>query len=149
MSGFGPPTHLTDGIETAHPDALADLLRLVRTTRKEWQDTEAAIESLLATKAGVGQHSTDGGTYIVRQAATKVEWDHDTVRRNILSRARDERILDETTGEYEGEGEAVARIIWTCVPASPSWRVGGLKALGLDPSELRTKIPGRKTVEII
>lgn len=125
-------------------DALAETLLYVRTTRKAWADAEAIVEGRLGLVAGVGQH--DG--YKVRQASERVSWDHDQVRRLVVARALDERKVDPDTGEIEREADAVARAIWACVPGSPSWRVGGLKALGLDPSELRERTPGRLTVEI-
>lgn len=129
--------------KTAHE--LAETLLYVRTTRKQWADAEAVVEAHLATVAGVGQH--DG--FIVRQAAQRTEWEHDRIRSLVVARGRDGRLVDHETGEaLESEGEAVARAIWACVPASPSWRVGGLKALGLDPSELRQRTPGRLTVEV-
>ncbi len=66
-----------------------------------------------------------------------------------MSRALDERKLDELTGEYDSEGAAVARVLEQC--ARPSWRLTPLRELGLDPDEWcevepdgwSIKLPGR------
>lgn len=129
---------------------LVDMLAAVRTSRKAWLAAEQAIETRLAQVAGVGQHEPEPGrAFVVRQAADRVEWDHDELKRAVVARAVQARQPDPETGEIEPEGEAVARAVWACVPASPSWRVAGLKTLGLDVSDYRTKTPGRRSVEIL
>lgn len=134
MSEFSPPDDLYDETAGCSTDELADLLRLVRGTRKEWADLEAIIEADLGLAAGVGQHET----YIVRQSATKTEWEHDRVKDRLVALGRD-----------AGSPSAMAAIIWDCVPKNPAWRVGGLKAHGIEASEYRQRIPGRRTVELL
>lgn len=145
------PGDLIDGLDTQDdPVVLADLLRYARDTRKEWLAAEQAVETRLAEVAGVGQHEpAPGSVFIVRQSAERVEWAHDEVRRAVTTAARQNKQPDPDTGEVLSDWEAVAAAIWACVPGSPSWRVGGLKALGLDASQFRTKTPGRKSVELI
>ncbi len=139
MSDYGPPPDLYDERAEPHPDELRDLLRLVRDTRKEWADLEAILEADLGMSVGVGQH--DG--YVVRQAADKTEWDTDGVKRRIVAEAG--------RGSEDHEPEDVERLvaaIWECVPKNPAWRIGGLKALGIDASDYRTRLPGRFTVQL-
>lgn len=145
------PGDLIDGLDSqTDPVVLADLLRYARTTRKEWAVVEGEIERRLAEVAGVGEHRpATGAPFIVRQSAAKVEWDTDAVRSAVAKAARDQKEPDPLTGEVLSDWEAVANAIWLVVPENPSFRVGGLKTLGLEASLYRTKTPGRRTVEIV
>jgi len=146
---FFPPADLGESYDELGADELADLLRLVRSTRQAWGQLEAVLESELGRKVPAGQHVTTAGKpYQVRKGATSYEWDSADLWRAIVARAADERIVDAETGEYEREGEAVARVLRSCLGATPNWTTTGIRALGLDPSDYRTARGGRTSVQL-
>lgn len=122
---------------------LADLRAAVATLR----DHEAELTDWLAAALGSNTITVDGvGVVQVRHATDRRAWDNDALIRLVIARGRDERRVDESTGEYESEGEAVGRALTEC--ARPSWRVTALRARGIDPSEYCESTPGKTSVVI-
>lgn len=126
--------------------ALADLVAL-RDAQDALKDWEGVLTDFLADRLGrEGHQLPDGRIAQVRRGKDRTEWDHDALIRLVVARGRDERKLDEETGEYEPEGEAVARALMEC--ARPSWRLTPLRARGIDPDEYCASSPGRVSVVI-
>lgn len=144
-----PPDDLTDGIETAHTDVLVDLLRLFKSTSQAWATVAAIVESEIASRTPAGAHATtDGSPFRVRKGATKTEWDTDRLFSVLVARACDERQVDEETGEYEREGDAVGRVLRSCLGKNPGWTATGVRDAGLDPDDYRQQEGYRSTVQL-
>ena len=69
----------------------------------------------------------------VKHSKRYTEWKNEELTAVVVARALDERILDETTGEFEAGFSAVARVLSEC--ARPSWRVTPLRARGIQIDE--------------
>lgn len=85
------------------------------------------------------------GLVEVKRGAKRTKWDHDALSSLVVARALDERKLDESTGEYEREAEAVSRVLRECAAFS-YWRVTKLRERGIDPDEYAETQPGRVSV---
>lgn len=81
------------------------------------------------------------------------DWRHDDLFDLMLARARDERELDEETGEYEDLGVVVIRVLRDCVSVG-GWKLGkaeegtGLRGRGIDPDEFSRVDRGRDTISV-
>lgn len=91
------------------------------------------IEQEVARRSDTKLVEFPGGTAEVKAGAKRTQWDNDLLYSHVVSRALDERQVDEGTGEYEPEGQAVARVLNEC--ARPSWRLTPLRARGIDPDQ--------------
>lgn len=124
---------------------LADAKRLVAAA-KAW---EATIESRLveAMKAGDSwELEIPGlGTVVRRGASSYTRWDHDLLLPRVAKVALDNRAVDGETGEVEAPEKALMRALQQCA-AIGYWRVGALKALGIDPSRYAEKEQGRERI---
>lgn len=144
-----PPDDLTEALEGKHDDELVDLLRLMRDTSRAWSTVAAVVESEIANRNPAGQHATsDGAAFKVRKGATKTTWDTDRLWSALVARACDERLLDEQTGEYEREADAVGRVLRSCLGKNPGWTATGVRDAGLDPDDYRTTEGYRSTVQL-
>lgn len=137
-------TSTTDNFDVDR--AITDLHRL-RTIRQALAMWEGELTDWLADALGRNQVTVDGvGTAEIKRGNDRKQWDNDALIRLVIARGRDERRVDEETGEYESEAEAVGRALMAC--ARPSWRVTALKERGIDPDEYCEKTPGRLSVVI-
>lgn len=99
------------------------------------------VEAAALTLMGEKQVKVEPfGTFESRKKTKRNAWRWDELVPVVVARALDERKLDEETGEYEREAEAVARVMRECVGFS-SGKVRGLEARGLDPAEFCTEEP--------
>lgn len=115
-------------------DDLVRLLCDLRELRAGLAGFAKDVERDLLARADEKKWITPGlGEVQVRRSTKRTEWDSESLTRVVVARALDERILDESSGEYESGAEAVARVLSEC--ARPSWRVTPLRAHGIQIDE--------------
>lgn len=121
----------------------------------ELRDIKAAVTQVARETEALFVDAMDGdkrlvvdglGEVEVKTSVSRTGWDNDALWRLVVARALDERALDEETGEYERESDAVARVLAEC--ARPSWRVTPLKARGIQVDEFCTVDFGAKSVKL-
>lgn len=128
-------------------DDLVHWLAYLRDLKAELATFFGIVERDLMAQAGERRWVTPGiGEVTVRKATKRTEWDSEALTRVIVARALDERVLDESTGEFEASHDAVARVLSEC--ARPSWRLTPLRARGIDPSEFCSERDGGYSVEL-
>lgn len=128
-------------------DELVHWLAYLRDLKAELATFFQTVERDLMAHADERRWVTPGiGEVTVRKATKRTEWDSEALTRVLVARALDERVLDESTGEFEASHEAVARVLSEC--ARPSWRVTPLRARGIDPSEFCAERDGGYSVEL-
>jgi hypothetical protein len=123
-------------------------LRAIKTqvdalTRATENDVADLMPSKMVEVPGVGLLER-------RQGAKKTVWDSDAVLREVVKAA-----IVGPDGELPATVmEAVHVLVEALKAAAPvdtpsfGWRVGGLKALDIDPTEYRTQEPGRISVQV-
>jgi len=122
---------------------LLDLRNLKHLLAIVYKSAEQALIRSLGDRRNL---ETGDGLYEVRRSMKRTGWDHDELWRHVVARARDERRVDEATGEYESESEAIARVLFRC--ARPSWRLTALRDMGLDPDEFCKVEPDALSVQL-
>lgn len=111
--------------------ALADMVQVKRLAARVYDDIEKHLLSLMDSKRievpGVGLVEA-------KKAVRRSGWRHAELIPVVVARALDERRVDEETGEYEREAEAVARVLRDCISFGAG-KVTGLRARGIQPDE--------------
>lgn len=129
-------------------DSLAYVLHELRQARQALSDAERDVEAKLAEAMPTKEMAVDGLALERRWSAARTEWSHEVIAKRVAAASRDERILNESTGEIEGESEAAARVVLSAAGIG-YWRKGRLKELGIDPTEVCTPSEeGRHTVRL-
>lgn len=119
------------------PDALAIILAAIRDCRAELAALAKVVEADLIATAGKKRFVVPGlGEVEVKKSKKYTHWNDRDLAAVVVARALDERVLDETSGEYEPREQAVARVLMEC--ARPSWRLTPLRDRGIDESEFCT-----------
>ena len=122
----------TAGLDS--PEDLALILADLRDLKTTAGEVYSQVERVLLGAMGERQVEVPGlGVVIAHRKTSRKAWDNDSLWRRLVAMARDERQIDEASGEYESVEEAVARVLYEC--SRPSWRVTPLKARGIDESE--------------
>lgn len=131
-------------------DSLAGALNILREARRALGDAERDIEAHLAEAMGDEKVMVIAGIGSLERKASPVKpsWDHEGLRKLIAAASRDERVLNESTGEIEGEAEAALRVLLDCA-AVTYYRMGKLKDRGIDGKRFREQESWRTTVRII
>lgn len=131
-------------------DSLAGALNILREARRALGDAERDIEAHLAEAMGKEKLVVVAGLGTLERKHSKVspKWDHERLRPMLAALSRDERKLNEETGEIEGESEAAIRV-FTDVAAVSYYRLGKLKERGLNPDDYCEDAGWRTTVRII
>jgi sugar diacid utilization regulator len=138
---------IIDAADTATADELVRALVRIREWRAEFAALAADLERKLTEKVGRGSFVVEGvGEVKVATDTKRRAWDNEGLTRVVVARALDERIVDESTGEYEAAHAAVARVMSEC--ARPSWRVTPLRARGIDETEFCEVEFGALTVRL-
>jgi hypothetical protein len=120
-------------------EALAIVIAAIRECRDALNLVSDPVERDLIELYGAGRFVVEGlGEVQVRNATNRSHWDHEALTRKLVALAADERRVDEETGEYERESDAVARVLTECAGIS-YWRVTALRPRGIDPSEYCTE----------
>lgn len=129
-------------------DSLAHALHELRQARQALADAERDVEAKLAAAMPTKEMAVEGLALERRWSPAKTEWSHEVIAKRVAAASRDERILNEDTGEIEGESEAAARVVLSAAGIG-YWRKGRLKELGIDPTEVCTPSEeGRSTVRL-
>lgn len=129
------------------------LLYTVEKARKALQLTEDAIKAELSTlmRRDLNQRQTvvpGFGTLEAKAGAKRKDWDTDRVV-SAITAVGISGYVDQSTGEVTnaegvmGYANGVANLLAAC---TPSWRVGGLAALGLNADDYCSTEYGRATV---
>lgn len=114
------------------------LLAALRDMKQDLARVYEATEKHLLSLMGDKKMEVDGiGLVEVKRRTKRTQWRHDELWPVVVARALDERLLDEETGEYESAAEVVSRVLRDCM--SPSWKVTGLRARGIQPDEFCTE----------
>lgn len=131
-------------------DELARTLSKLRSARRMVSDAERDIEQHLATAMGPDKVvAVEGlGTVEVKHSAVKPKWDHERLLPRIAAMSRDERLINERTGEIESDSDAAVRVLFECASIG-YWRVGKLKERGLDPKDFSENEGWRASVRIL
>lgn len=124
----------------------------VEEARRRLNDVLREVTAFLADTVPGKAYTIEGHPQVVgieiKTDVKRTGWQHDDLMRHVVSRAKDERVIDFTTGEaLESEADAVVRILNECV--RPNWKVTGLKALGLEPDEFCKVEYGAKSVKVV
>lgn len=115
-------------------DQLVHLLIAIRDVRADLASFAADVTKDLLAYADEKRFVVPGvGEVEIKKSTKRTGWDSESLTRRLVALALDERIVDESTGEYEPAWEAVARVLMDC--ARPTWRVTPLRARGIDESE--------------
>lgn len=98
------------------------------------------------------------GSLETHRRSTRTRWDSERLFGLLVDRICDEGFVDPHTGEMVGDPATARRIadglrerLAAAVPltASMGWRVGGLKAAGIDPNDFREQEHGPYTTRIL
>lgn len=98
------------------------------------------------------------GSLETHRRSTRTRWDSERLFGLLVDRICDEGFVDPHTGEMVGDPATARRIatglrerLAAAVPltASMGWRVGGLRAAGIDPNQFREQEHGPYTTRII
>lgn len=129
-------------------DSLAHALHELRQAKQAIGDAERDVEARLAESMETKEMAVEGLALERRWSAARTEWSHEVIAKRVAAASRDERILNEATGEIEGESEAAARVVLSAAGIG-YWRKGRLKELGIDPKDVCTPSEeGRYTVRV-
>lgn len=101
-----------------------------KTETGAYRQTELRLLSLMDEKV----LRTPLGAFESKWQTRRTGWRYDALLPVVVARGLDERKVDPETGEYEREGEAVARALKDCISFSGG-KVTGLKARGINPDE--------------
>ena len=140
---------------------LAGYLKAVEKAREGLKMVEAVLNELTekAMPRDVKSIYLEGVGQVERhRTGSRKAWQSERLLPVVVARALDERQVDEDTGEYEREAEAVTRVLAEC--ARFEWRVGktpnpekgekgnALRRLGIDPDDYSTPPDGPVKVTI-
>lgn len=98
------------------------------------------------------------GSLETKRRSTRTKWESERLFGLLVDRICDEGFVDPHTGEMVGDPATAKRIadglrerLAAAVPltASMGWRVGGLKAAGIDPNDFREQEHGPYTTRIL
>lgn len=152
LQRVGQAIERLDGVVGKHMDDLTweEAALLLRHVRHEVSDVLAVAEALeryIITErraSGIWQDVEVPGVGVVavHRAKNRKEWDHESLAGLVL-----DKHLTELEGEIPDPWEV--RRWLTDAAGIGYWRVGVLRALGIDPDEHSTTTRGRVTVQII
>lgn len=121
--------------------------------------TDGDVSALVLARPKGETVTIDGlGSLETHRRSTRTRWDSERLFGLLVDRICDEGFVDPHTGELVGDPATARRIadglrerLAAAVPltASMGWRVGGLKAAGLDPNEFREQEHGPYTTRVI
>lgn len=120
-------------------DYLAALLVDLADVKRDVGRVYDEVEKLLLSHAGEKRFEVPGlGQVEIKKATTYRKWQHDDVFRAVIARIADEPgvFWDDESGERFPPHQLAANLVGRLREVlSPSWKVGGLRALNLQPDE--------------
>jgi hypothetical protein len=139
-------TSWCDGLVTFDDRALG--LQQVLMAEAALGDVEQELTDTLAAEMPKAWVETPAGVLKRDSRGGHSSWDADAIWPDALAEAR-RRAADPATGELSPEAERGAQAMLAVVKeilSSPSFRVGALQKIGVDPDEVRATAPRRKIV---
>lgn len=129
-------------------DSLAALLVGLRDARSSLSRVFANAEQALLSEAGRKTFEVPGlGRFEVRRNTKRTDWKLDDLVPVLVVKAQQERHYDGDSGQVEGEGEAVARVLRACVGFSYG-KVRELATRGIQADEYATVDENNWTVSL-
>lgn len=127
---------------------LADLRDHIQDARRAYDE----IERFFLSEAGEKSYDVPNlGRVEVKSSKRRTRWQHDDLFRHVLARIADDRAVfwDVDDGTFLPSSEVAARIVDRLREVlSPTWKVGGLKALGLSPGEFCDEDEAHHSVQL-
>lgn len=120
------------------PVGLADFMSALRDIKAKAGHIYTECEQAYIANAPTKQVIDDVGLVEVKRKTTRKKWDHDEVFRSVVARIADEPGIfwDTETGEKLPPAAMAANLVARLREVlSPTWKVTGLRAMGLDPDE--------------
>lgn len=115
-------------------DEMVRMLVEIRDFRSDLAAFAKDVERELLARAGERRWVVEElGEVAVRKNTKRSRWDNEGLTAKVVALALDERVLDESTGEYESAHAAVARVLSEC--SRPSWRLTPLRARNVQIDE--------------
>lgn len=128
-------------------EQLVLMMVAIRNCRQDLASLYDEMEQMLLSLNSGREITIEGvGVVELKRSTKRTNWDNHELMRHVVSRALDERQVNEETGEAEPGWEAVARAIEEC--ARPSWRLTPLRARGLDPDEFCVTEEAHRSVQL-
>lgn len=129
------------------PEPLVYLLRVLQISMAKLKDAYELVEDALveAFPEGEKEHFFDGvGTVTRRSGSRRTAWDHDALWQDLVP-----AIVQKLAKGGIQPNEVMPNFIAELRKAvTPSWKVTGLRLLGLDPEEYCETSWGRKTIQL-
>lgn len=148
--------------EAGDLDALAHGLVAIRDLSSKLRILIGQIDgdvSRLNNERGRDPYTIDGlGTLETKRKSARTRWDSELLFGRLVDRICAEGFVDPHTGQMIGDSATAERIgnllrdrLAAAVPLTPSmgWRIGGLKAAGIDPEDYREREMGDYTTRVI
>lgn len=138
------------------PDALTKLLWLIRKTRVRLQQAESYVESrLIATldASSVWELDVDGIGKVTRHSGKKrTQWDHERLAGVVAHAIADSELAEPMftrEGEFIDPYSVTEKIVGAFRrAATPSWKVTGLRSLGVTPAAYCDESAGNASIEL-
>lgn len=131
-------------------DSLVVLGQQVEQARLELAAFLDRIKSDMKPFLGERETETSFGVVTCRYSVKRSQWDHDELWRRVVALAVEQPgVLTDEDGEILPPaviGQNIAAVLRSA--ASPSWKVTGLRALGVDPSEWCVEEPAVPTITL-
>lgn len=149
--------------EAGDLEGLAHGLHAIREVQRKLamliSQTDGDVSRLVLDRPKGETVTIDGlGALEVKRRSTRTKWESDRLFGLLVDRICDEGFVDPHTGEMVGDPATAKRIaeglrerLAAAIPLTPSmsWRVGGLKAAGIDANDWRETERGPWTTNII
>lgn len=144
MTLMGAADHLSWLLaEAERPDAtpadIAWILAGVRDLKAQAGEVYAQVEQILLANMGEKRLEVEGlGVVESKRKTKRTKWEHDEVFRHVIARIIDDPyvLFDPEEGAALPPAQQAANIVGRLREVlSPSWKVTGLRAMGLTPDE--------------
>lgn len=151
-------TLLADGDHEAIAHGLADLRDMQRKLSMLERRADGGLAKILRDRGEKRTEIDDLGILEVHRRSQRVRWESERLFGLLVDRLRSQALApDPVTGEVGDDRTAslmvnlMRDVLAPCLPltASTGWRIGGLKAAGVDPEQYREREIGPDTVRII
>jgi hypothetical protein len=147
---------IEEWIEGKSLEELTPILHRLQVATKALGAAHHAVAVAVGSKMSSKNLIVNGVTLERGSPSGGDQWGVEDVLDHLYARARDERQMDEETGEYESDGSALLRLVKECAGIQ-YFRKGkkgddpgpGLRAHGLDPDEFLTPASGPRKAKVL